>query len=146
MSKELIGALIGLGGAILGALLGGAVSVYTLRQTQESETADEFRNVLEKIIDVRIKWNDAMRQYAKDPKALESIGQALNAKRQLYKSTATRILDRADHELTANDYATLAYEYASDSEYSSALRYYERAVKRTGEGKMERIAVLRSFG
>lgn len=65
---------------------------------------------------------------------------------KLYKSTATRILARASGELSANDYAILAYEYWSDSEYPSALRYYQSALRRIGGGKMERLAVLRSLG
>jgi tetratricopeptide (TPR) repeat protein len=148
VSKELAGALIGLGGAVFGALAAGAVSIWSFRQSRRASMADEFRDVLQKLVDLRIKSNDTFRAHADDAATREFLSSALNAKRQLYKATAARILDGASAELAANDYATLGYEYQNDSEFEAALECYLEALARTrtSESRLERVNVLRSLG
>ena len=146
MSSELIGALIGLGGAVFGAGAAGAISLWTFSKSQTAETADEFRAVLQHLIDLRMQWADVSERYRQDPATMEFLSGALNGKRQLYKSTATRMLARASTELTANDYSTLGYEYQADSEFASARRCYELALGKVGESLIERVVVLRSLG
>lgn len=146
MSKELIGALIGLGGAIFGALVAGAIAIWTFRQSRRTQTADEFRDVLQSLVDLRIRTYEDELRWAQDAGPREFLSGALNVKRQLYKATAARMLNRASSELTANDFATLGYEYQSDSEFRDALRCYEEALARAVESTIERVSVLRNLG
>jgi hypothetical protein len=146
VTSELTGALIGLGGALFGALLAGGISMRNLRQTQRAASADEFRNVVQQLVDLRIQVNSVFREYANDTQTREFVSSALNVKRQLHKATAARILKRAAGELAANDFAALGYEYQSDSEFGDALRCYQRALERTADSQLERVNVLRSLG
>ncbi|MDX6676879.1 MAG: hypothetical protein QOE31_931 [Solirubrobacteraceae bacterium] len=146
MSRELMGALIGLGGAIFGVLGAGVISIWTVRQSQATASADEFRDVLQSLVDLRIQTNTVFREHSDDAATREFLSGALNVKRQLHKATAARILDRAAGELTANDLATLGFEYQNDSEFGQAMACYERALERTGESRLERVNVLRSLG
>lgn len=146
MSEQLAGALIGLGGAIFGVLVSGAISLWMQRQSTTSETAEDFRAVVEKLVDARMQLFGVMRQYAQDTAGRETLSYAINAKRQLYKSTAARMLERAKDELTANDYATLGQEYQQDSEFESALACFKRALEHVGDSVLEHVNALRSLG
>jgi hypothetical protein len=146
VSSELTGAVIGLGGALFGALLAGGISLRNFRHTERATSADEFRNVLQQLVDLRIQLNDIFREYANDAQTREFVSSALNTKRQLYKATAARILDRAAGDLAANDFATLGFEYQNDSEFGNALKCYRRALEITGDSQLERVNVLRNIG
>jgi tetratricopeptide (TPR) repeat protein len=146
MSNELIGAIIGLGGALFGALVAGGISLRNFRQSQRRESAAAFREVLQKLVDLRIQVNSTFREYADDAGTREFLSGALNVKRQLYKATAAGILVRASDELAANDYVTLGYEYQNDSEFENARSCYLAALEKTGDSRLDRVNVLRNLG
>jgi tetratricopeptide (TPR) repeat protein len=146
VSEQLAGALIGLGGALFGVLVSGAISLWLQRASVRSDSAEDFREVLEKLVDARIQLFGVMQQHAHDTYGRETLSFAINAKRQLYKSTAARMLKTAKDELTANDCATLGQEYQSDSEFENALMCYEAALDHVGGSVLEHVNALRSLG
>jgi len=146
VSEQLVGALIGLGGALFGVLVSGAISLWLQRQSTRSDSAEDFREVLEKLVDARIQLFGVMQQHAHDTYGRETLSFAINAKRQLYKSTAARMLESAKDELTANDCATLGQEYQSDSEFENALMCFKAALDHVGGSVLEHANALRSLG
>lgn len=146
MPSEVTGALIGLAGAVFGAVVTGVTSVWTFRRSQATESADELRAVLQQLVDLRIQTNEVARRYAEDVVTQNFLSTALNNKRQLHKATAARILPRASEGLTANDYVTLAQEYLNDSEFQDALKFYQAALKAATGSRLERVVVLRGLG
>jgi tetratricopeptide (TPR) repeat protein len=110
------------------------------------EIAEDFRDVLEKLVNARIEGANVVKEHAGDKQLRETLGSAVNAKRQLYKSTANRMLSRASDELTANDYVALGYEYQLDSEFDKAKECYLNALDKPQTSRLERVNVLRSLG
>ena len=158
ISTELSGALIGLGGAVIGAVVALGTTIWSSRQNQVSQSADEFRDVVQKLVDLRIEWFSIQRTYADDPAldpearraaawARDTVYGALNNKRQLHKATAARIMSKAADQLTPDDYVTLGFEYQADAELRNALDCYQRALARTDPARpMQHVNVLRSLG
>jgi hypothetical protein len=146
MSEQLVGTLIGLGGALVGVVAGAAISIWTHRQSQTQEIADNFREVIEKLVDARIAGANIYREYSADIATLEALSAAVNAKRQLYKSTANRMMERASEELTAIDYVTLGYEYEVDAEFEKAEECYLAALTLPEKSTLEKVNMLRNLG
>lgn len=146
MSEQLVGALIGLGGAVFGVLVAAGVSLWTHTRSVTRETAEDFHDVLEKLLDTRIQTIKVVEEHSTNVARREALGAALNAKRQLYMSTANRILRRASDELTANDYLALGFEYQQDSEFETAEKWYLTALQLPEQSNMERVAIQRSLG
>jgi len=146
MSEQLVGALIGLGGAFVGVLATAVIARWTHRELQTQETADTFREMIEKLVDARIVSTNVFSENSRDVARREFLSAAVNAKRQLYKSTAHRMLARASKELTANDYLALGYEYQQDAEFEPAQQCYLAALKLRGKSRLEEVNVRRHLG
>jgi tetratricopeptide (TPR) repeat protein len=147
MSGELTGALIGLGGAVFGAVLGFAASLWSSRECRIAESTDAFRAAVQSLVDLRITGIGFMREYADDVRARDYVNSAINNKRQLHKATAARIMSRVSSQLTADDYITLGSEYEADSEFENALDCYREALRKTADSqRVQRVTVLRSLG
>lgn len=148
MSEEIVGALIGLGGALVGLAGGAAVTWRTHLSSEMRETASGFRDVLDKLITVRIETSRMLQelQAPQDLPTREAIGSALTARRLLLKATAAQALKNISSGITISDYLMLAYEHQIDSDFQQARTYYEQALSVVGGDDMATITVRRSLG
>ena len=148
MSQEIVGALIGLIGGLIGLVGGSVITLWVHSSQEKRETAINFREVLEKLIMMRMESARIWAEF-QDPNLIhtkEMLSAALNARRLLLKSTAAQMVERINDGLLADDYLTLGAEHQIDSDYLNALGYFQKALSVKNSSLTSQINAHRSIG
>lgn len=140
MSQEM---LIGLMGALIGAVVSGLFGWLLHRSQQASAAREELRGTISTLVDLREEFNRRMRDAA-TPVEREMIASSLNNKRQIYLQAAEDLVAKVG-TATQAEYAVLGGEFAADSDFRRAEQYFVAAAG-AAESELARVSALRWLG